>query len=203
MASELIGPLCGLAGVAVGAAATSLGAFAASRRAWNTDQVKATNSFHEEVIAAAHSQLILLTLLRDRLRTHVQQLQSRVAEGHELSSDDGDYLHDKNHVSRLETATDEWRAVLARRFIYADEGTSKAIKDLDNDRAAVTAALNIGEISETDDALQAFNASLALLYKEIRRRSLEMNVVLVNSFFAWPWNVRVRRQHMKDLESLD
>ncbi|APX00439.1 hypothetical protein [Arthrobacter sp. QXT-31] len=141
MTSELIGPLCGLAGVVIGAAATSLGAFAGSRRAWNTDQVKATNSFHEEVIAAAHSQLILLTLLRDRLRTHVQQLQSRVAEGHELSFEDGKYLHDENHVSRLERATNEWRAVLARRFIYADEGMSKAIEKLDNSRAEFRRAI--------------------------------------------------------------
>lgn len=202
MTNELIGPLCGLAGVVVGAGVTSLGAFASSRRAWNTDQVKATNAFHEEVIAAAHSQLILLTLLRDRLLTRVQQLQSRLADGHELSSNDRAYLHDKLHVSRLETATNEWRAALARRFIYAEEGLSKAMEDLDKHRAIVTTALNSGELSEANEALEAFNSSLTLLYKEIRRRSLEMNVVLVNSFFAWPWNVRVRRQHLKDLESL-
>lgn len=202
MTNELIGPLCGLAGVMIGSAVTSLGAFATSRRAWNSDQIKATNSFHEEVVGAAHSQLILLTLIRDRLVAHIQQLQSRASDGHEPTPSDLSYLHDTAHLSRLETATNEWRAVLAKRVIYAEEGMSKAMENLDKHRAAVTTALNSSQPSEANDALEAFDASLTLLYKEIRRGSLEMNVVLANSFFAWPWNIRIRRQHLKDLRSV-
>lgn len=141
--------------------------------------------------------------MRDRLSNQVQQLRSRVAAGHQLGREDTAYLHDENHVRRLEAATHEWRAVLAKRIIYAEERLSAAMEELDSQRANLAAALNAGNIDEADEALEDFQASLTELYTEIRRSAVEMNLVLVNSFFAWPWRLKMRRQLLRDLDSLN
>lgn len=187
----------------IGAAATQLGAMAASRRTWNTEEIRAKRDFHVEVIGAAHEQLILLSNIVTRLTDHVADARRRRAGGETLTEADTQYLHDEHHLTRLQAATDKWRSTYAKSVVYGGPAMHAVLAELDKKRARAVEAVNGSDFDAIPTSIDEFERTLKSFYKEVKRSTIEANLVLNGSLMMWPWNIRVRRDLAKQLEDLD
>jgi len=202
MTVEFIAPLSGLVGVMIGAAATQLGAMTASRRTWNTEEIRARRTFHVEVIEVAHEQLILFTNLAERLKRRVRDLRNQLSNGVRPADADMQYMHDEAQFSRLQKATDQWRATLAKSVVFAGPAMHSVLSELDDHRASVTEALNSSDLDEIQPSIENFESALEKFYREVQRSTIESNLVLSESFLMWPWNIRARRKLQRELKNL-
>jgi hypothetical protein len=203
MTVEIIAPIAGLVGVMIGAAATQLGAMAASRRTWNTEEIRARRTFHVEVIGVAHEQLILFTNIAERLKGRVLDVRKQLADGSSLSDVDMGYLHDEDHLTRLRAATDQWRSTFTRSVVFAGPAMHSVLAELDDHRAHVTEALNSLSLDRVQPSIEDFEGTLEKFYKEVQRSTIESNLVLNESFLMWPWNIRARRELTKELRNFE
>lgn len=203
MAVELIAPISGLVGVMIGVAASQIGALAASRRNWNTEEIRTQRDFHVEVLAAANDQLILFANIADRLKGRVSDIQKQLAQGVSLSEVDVHYRHDEEHLARLKSATEKWRTTFAKSVVYAGPEMHSVLSDLDDRRAEVIEALNTFNADSIEPSIDDFEKTLERFHSALRRKTIEANLVLNESFLPWPRSLGSRKKLMKELRDLE
>ncbi|MFC9769882.1 MULTISPECIES: hypothetical protein [unclassified Pseudarthrobacter] len=200
---QLVAPVAALAGVVIGVLSSrSLGQQTA-RIQWNSAQIETTREFHVEAVAAAHDLSILYQRLIQDIDAFMREARNRVESGEILTSEETYYRYSDDLVARITRATDAWRRVIARRIVHADAQVSKAIENLDRIREEATVAINTADVPSAAVAAKAFEANLPLLYRAIRRNSLEANLVLSEHLTPGLYRTRQRKQILSDIAELD
>lgn len=186
--------LLALAGVLVGGILTRGAAARDGRRSFNSRMFEREIEYITEITRTAEAQVILLGLIHQDLDEQLKAAIEALEPGTEAT------LQCKMNpalVKRMGVATEEWRRVMARRYVEGTALTMKALTHFDNERAYAVGELNAGKVG--GDSLPRIDLALKGIHLAGGAVGAQLNCLTASDYFTGLEGFRLRRRAKHEL----